>query len=108
MDYIFICITYLRFYAGCKAQGLDRRSLPYYGYFQPYCAWVGLIWMTLICLTYGYSSFRNTFQGTTFVYYYILEFIIPVLFVGWKLIHKTKFVKAHEMDLVWERPTVDA
>ena len=26
----------------------------------------------------------------------------------WKLIHRTKFVKASEADLVWERPTLDA
>lgn len=34
--------------------------------------------------------------------------LAPVLFVGWKLIKRTSFVKPTEADLVWERPVVDA
>lgn len=33
---------------------------------------------------------------------------IPPLFIIWKLIHKTKWVKSEDADLVWERPVVDA
>jgi amino acid transporter len=29
-----------------------------------------------------------------------MVFLFPVLFVGWKLIKKTKIIKAHEADLV--------
>lgn len=29
----------------------------------------------------------------------MMIFIFPVLFVGWKLIKKTKYKKAHEIDL---------
>lgn len=31
-----------------------------------------------------------------------------VTFTGWKLVKRTKFVKPHEADLVWERPSIDA
>lgn len=34
--------------------------------------------------------------------------LAPIMFFGWKLIHKTKFVGAHEADLVWDRPAIDA
>lgn len=34
--------------------------------------------------------------------------LAPILFFGWKLIKRTKIVKPLEVDLVWERPTVDA
>jgi amino acid transporter len=34
-----------------------------------------------------------------------MVFLFPVLFVGWKLIKKTKIVKAHEADLVTETNT---
>jgi amino acid permease len=27
IDYIVMAITYIRFYAACKAQGLDRKTL---------------------------------------------------------------------------------
>lgn len=37
-----------------------------------------------------------------------MQIVIPPLFLIWKIIKKTKFVKAHEADLVWERPLIDA
>jgi amino acid transporter len=35
IDYVVMCVTYLTFYYATKAQGFDRSSLPYTGYFQP-------------------------------------------------------------------------
>ena len=32
----------------------------------------------------------------------MMIFVFPVLFIGWKVFHKTKFKKAHEIDLVGE------
>jgi amino acid permease len=32
-----MCIIYLFFYRALKAQGIDRSTLPYIGWFQPYC-----------------------------------------------------------------------
>ena len=34
--------------------------------------------------------------------------VFPVLYIFWKLLKRTPFVKPHEADLVWERPAVDA
>jgi len=34
--------------------------------------------------------------------------VCPVLYVGWKLLKKTKIVKKEECDLVWEKPAIDA
>jgi amino acid transporter len=31
-----------------------------------------------------------------------------VTFTGWKLFKRTKFVKPHELDLIWEAPAIDA
>jgi len=31
----------------------------------------------------------------------------PVTFLSWKLIKRTRLLKATEVDLVWERPTID-
>jgi amino acid transporter len=31
---------------------------------------------------------------------YMMVFLFPIMFVGWKLVKKTKIVKAHEADLV--------
>lgn len=45
-----IGITYLRFYEGLKAQGINRRSLPYSSRLQPFAAWYALIMCAVISL----------------------------------------------------------
>jgi len=36
INYLVMSVTYIFFYRACKAQGLDRSTLPYKGWFQPY------------------------------------------------------------------------
>lgn len=124
IDYIVICITFLFFFRACKVQGVDRSSLPYKGWGQPYVAWIGSTGTTLVsdnaiinhallsdCLQvvlfYGYSSFEPFSVGTFFTYYTMV--IVGICtFTGWKIFKRTKVVPAHEADLVWIRPSVDA
>lgn len=43
-------VTYIRFYAGLKVQGIDRKTtLPYYTNLQPFAAWYGAVWCIVIC-----------------------------------------------------------
>lgn len=63
--------------------------------------------MCLIVLFYGYSSF-TPWDVSTFFTYYTMLILAPILFIGWKLVHRTKFVKSTEADLVWEAPVIDA
>ena len=49
MTWFGICLTYLRFQKGFKAQGFDRSTLPYRAPFQPYAAWWGMFMSLLIC-----------------------------------------------------------
>lgn len=37
----------------------------------------------------------------------MMIFIFPVLFVGWKLFYKTKFKRAHEIDLVQDLEEIE-
>ena len=57
MTYIGVCVNYIFFYKALQAQGYDRDTLPWKGFFQPYAAWIGLVWMVLIELFYGYAVF---------------------------------------------------
>lgn len=50
MTWFGISITYIRFHAGFKAQGFDRKSLPYASPLQPYAAWYAAIACFIICL----------------------------------------------------------
>lgn len=36
-----------------------------------------------------------------------MVFLFPVLFVGWKILKKTKFIKAHEVDLVTDLAEIE-
>jgi len=49
MTWFGISITYIRFYAGMKAQGIDRSKLPYASVLQPFAAWYGAFMCILIC-----------------------------------------------------------
>jgi Amino acid permease len=45
-----ISVTYIRFYAGMKVQGIDRTTLPFSSRLQPYAAWYATISCAIICL----------------------------------------------------------
>ena len=49
MTWFGICVTYIRFYKGFKAQGFDRKTLPYASALQPYAAWYASIACIIIC-----------------------------------------------------------
>jgi len=97
IDYICMCIIYLSFFKALKAQGWDRRDLPYVGWAQPYCAYFGLITMSLTVTFYGYTTFLTGWWDVgTFFSYYLMVGLCPVLYIGWKLLKKTKLVKPEE------------
>lgn len=127
IDYISMCWIYLYFYRAMKTQGYDRNKLPYKGWGQPYMAWFGLTAMVFTVGCYGYTTFLpgckypfpnwpnisslTTLLGWdlgTFWSYYTMCFFCPVIYLGWKIIKRTKIVKPEEADLVWERPIIDA
>ena len=107
INYIVMTTTYIFFYRACMAQGQDRRTFPYTGWFQPYSAWIGLVFESLVLFFYGYSSF-TPWDVSSFFTYYTMAILAPILFCVWKLIHKTKLVKPHEADLIYQRPVIDA
>jgi amino acid transporter len=109
IDFIVICVTYLAFYRACKTQGIDRKTLPYCGWFQPYSAWIALVALVCVVFVYGYSVFLpGHWKIDDFFSYYTMVGVAPVLYVGWKMIKRTDVVSSHEADLLWEAPIIDA
>lgn len=51
-------------------------------------------------LVQGWSSFSPSFDVVTFFSLYIELPIMLVMYVGWKLLKRTKVVKLQDMDLV--------
>ncbi|KAM0349746.1 hypothetical protein ACHAPU_003575 [Fusarium lateritium] len=109
IDHIVISVTFIFFYRACKAQKVDRKKLPYRGRFQPYSAYISGIFLTCVVFCYGYSIFLpGCFTTIGLFTYYTMLFVAPVTFLSWKIVKKTKYVKASEADLVWEKPQIDA
>ncbi|EFZ01534.1 amino acid permease family protein [Metarhizium robertsii] len=106
IDYLSMSVTFIFYYRACKAQGIDRKTMPYYGRFQPYCAYIALFVQTLVVIFYGYTAF-TPWSVESFFRNYTMQILAPILFFGWKFYKRTSFVKPHEADLVWERPTID-
>jgi amino acid transporter len=80
INYLVMSVTYIFFYRACKAQGLDRNTLPYKGWFQPYSAYLGAAWMTMIVFCYGYTSFAP-FSVSNFFIFYTLLLVGKLLFL---------------------------
>ncbi|KAM0323302.1 hypothetical protein ACHAQA_008894 [Verticillium albo-atrum] len=105
--FITALITYIRFQRACQVQGFDRNTLPYKGMFQPYSAWCALVFEVIILVCYGYRSLKP-FSVSGFITAYFMPLFVSCLFIGWKIVKKTKFVRAKDIDLVWEVPLIDA
>jgi amino acid transporter len=94
-----VCITYLRFYKGMKHQGIPRSSLPFRSPLQPYLAWFAVIFSSTIAFFNGFDCFfPGKFSAKSFIPPYIDIPIFACLFLGYKIVKRTKFVKLGEMD----------
>lgn len=107
IDYIIMTITYIYFYRACVAQGVDRTTFPYCGRFQPYSAWIALVFETMVVIFFGYSSFVP-WDVSSFFTNYTMVIVAPILFIVWKVLKRTKPVHPLEADLVWDRPVIEA
>jgi len=101
-----INLTYLRFYYGMKAQGIDRKKLIYYSSLQPWLGYWGVFWNTLFILINGFSVFF-AFDASDFLTAYINIPLFFALYFGWKIYKKTKIWKTSEMDFWTGIPTVE-
>ncbi|KAG1715631.1 hypothetical protein ID866_1513 [Astraeus odoratus] len=99
MTWFGIAVTYLRFYKGLRAHGIDRRTLPFYTRVQPYAAWYACISTFVICFFSGWSVFlKGNWDTATFVTNYLPFALFPVLYVGALCYYRTSPVKAQDMD----------
>lgn len=113
LSWIAIGIASIRFRAGLEAQG-KTHLLPFKNWTYPYGPWIVVLLNIFIVLVQGWSCFspqynstKTNFDAVSFVSLYIEIPVMILMFVVWKLIKKTKFVKLDEMDLVTDVYVVD-
>ncbi|KAH6716728.1 putative amino acid permease [Leptodontidium sp. MPI-SDFR-AT-0119] len=100
VNWLTICVTYLRFYYGCKKQGIPRSALPWAAPLQPYITWVSATIFALLLLTGGYATFiHGHWSNETFVSSYINIPLFAILYFGYKLIKKTKIIALEDIPI---------
>ncbi|KAL6410731.1 General amino acid permease AGP2 [Ilyonectria robusta] len=100
INYGFTALTYRHFYSALKKQGISRDTLPYKGRFQPYTSYLAMGGTTFMLLAGGYSLFLS---GGWDVMWFFLDYgmiaFFVIMFVGWKVIFRTKYVRPGTADL---------
>lgn len=103
-----VSYTYLRFYYGLRYHGISRDSLPYKSPLQPFLAYFAICFCIIIAVFNGYDAFfPGRFSAKSFIPPYIDIPIFLGLFLGYKLVMKTKFVRLSEMDLWSGKAEID-
>ncbi|KAG5997785.1 hypothetical protein E4U43_002570 [Claviceps pusilla] len=100
VHWINIEIVYLRFYYGCRKQGISRDELPWKSPFQPYGAWLALVSFSVLLITGGFYVFIDghwTPQGFVSAYFNVP--LILVLYGGYKMWRGTRVVSLQEMPI---------
>ncbi|KAL2201634.1 hypothetical protein CC79DRAFT_190082 [Sarocladium strictum] len=104
--YTLMLVTFMGWYRARKSQGLPDSSLHYIAPFSPY--WPGLA-IVLGCLTLIFVGFDTIvpFNKQGFITSYFCLPYTAVLFIGWKVVKKTKFVQPKTADLFTGKAEVD-
>lgn len=103
-----ICVAYIRFHAHLKAQGVSRDTLPFKSFGQPYTAWTSLIFFSIIIIFNGWEVFtRGNWSVSDFITAYIGIPIFFGLFLFWKILKRTSFVKSRDADLWTGKAAID-
>lgn len=100
LNYLGTCVTYLHFYTAMKKQCIDRTTLPYCGFLQPYAGWYSVFGTTIMTLILGYNLFIDgKWDITSFFLNYTMIGVVIVTFVGWKVLKRTSYRRPGTADL---------
>ncbi|EEP79597.1 conserved hypothetical protein [Uncinocarpus reesii 1704] len=102
-----ICVAYIKFHAALKAQGVDRNTLVFRSPFQPYVAWVSLVFFSIIIVFNGFYAFAP-FSARSFITAYVGIPIYFALFGFWKVFKRTRAVNAQSADIFTGKAALDA
>ncbi|KAH6678637.1 amino acid transporter-like protein [Halenospora varia] len=100
INFSVMAFTFICWKRACDAQGLDRTKLPHTSFWQPFSAYYALTGCFIMTFVGGYTVFlEGQWDVPTFLFSYLMIFVFPVIFVGWKVLKKTKWLKPHEVIL---------
>jgi AAT family amino acid transporter len=97
LAWLAIGVTSIRFRGALKRQG-KTHLLPFKNWTYPWGPWISVVLNIVIILVQGWSSL-SPFVAVDFVSYYIELPVMLVMYLGWKLLKRTKIVSYEKMDL---------
>jgi len=106
--WVSIHMAYIRFHAACKAQGVDRNTFVFKSRFQPYMAWIGFWFFTIVIFFNGFDSIAGGFDYQAFITDYVGVPIYFGLYLFWRVLKRTHFRTASEADLFTGKAALDA
>lgn len=102
LSWIAIGIASVRFRRAIRFQGKEH-LLPFKNWTYPWGPWISIILNCVLVLVQGWSSFSPNFDAVSFVSFYIELPVMLVMYVGWKILKRTRLVKLEDMDLETDR-----
>ncbi|CAK4032016.1 amino acid permease [Lecanosticta acicola] len=112
--WVSILVAFLRFRAACIAQGVRTEDMVFKSRFQPFTAYAALIFFVIIILFNGFAVFTHNTDGSSnwgiqdFVTAYVVIPIYLAFYLFWKIVKRTKFIKAAEADIWTGKAALDA
>lgn len=104
MNYCIILFTYLHFRRAVRAQSLDRAKFGFKAIWQPYACIFTLCIVLCMVGVQGYTVFLpggDWWSVQTFLFSYLMCFIDAAIFIGWKLVRRTRYHRdPRQVDLV--------
>lgn len=79
--------------------GIDRHRFPLRSWFQPYLAWLCIIFFSLVLIFNGFTAFIGGFAISDFFASYVTLPLIGVCYLSFKLIKRTKGIRPEDIDL---------
>lgn len=108
INFAVMVTAYLRFRKAFQVQGISRSELPYTSRFNPYTAWWALVMIIMMIFCQGYYVFLpGGWDISNFMFSYAMVGVFPIIFLFWKIRHKTKWVTYEQMDLFTGKKEID-
>lgn len=98
ITWALITVCHMRFIKILEARNIPRSSLPYTAPLAPYLSWFGCFFNVLILMTNGFTVFIH-WKTSDFFAAYVSVMLFVVLYVGHKLVFRTKLVPYADVNL---------
>ncbi len=100
VGWMLISANHVALHRALRAQGYTKEDLPFNFRLGSLPGWISGIASFLIFITAGFKVFIHGFWNfETFFSSYFTLVLLVVLYIGWKLFKKTKFVRSSDVDL---------